>query len=343
MLRLLLTFCVLLLPILAGERTLSDMAGRTVTLPENVTRVVTIGGTPALNTFIFAMGKGETIKNGIGDSKLRRMPFWKHQAYFAPEIFTLPQVSSQPPQWIPDMEKLAAIPFDVGFVNDPVMAEQLTKKGFPVAVVNWQGADSIQKSMDFLAAVYNEPEHAVRYRAYYQNVLMRVAHAMKGYSGAKRSGLYLRLETLSLPMVTTANTVIQHAGGVASAAEIPVEHATINIEKLLTWNPDTLFVWSKKDQMAAYSDPKFANLKAVKNRNIHITPMGTHIWMHYTPEQPLAILWAAKKLYPERFETLNLKEETRAFYRTFMKKELTDEQVLGILRGIGGEVTTPLP
>ena len=49
------------------QRLVTDMAGRTVQLPEQINRVVTLGSLPVLNSFVFTMGEGRTLINGLAD------------------------------------------------------------------------------------------------------------------------------------------------------------------------------------------------------------------------------------------------------------------------------------
>ena len=46
-------------------RTVIDMAGRTVTLPAHIERVAAVGSVPVIHSFIFTMGKADTIVNGM--------------------------------------------------------------------------------------------------------------------------------------------------------------------------------------------------------------------------------------------------------------------------------------
>ena len=50
-----------------NTRSVKDMAGRTVELPRRIDRVVTLGSLPVLNSFVFTMGEGRTIVNGLAD------------------------------------------------------------------------------------------------------------------------------------------------------------------------------------------------------------------------------------------------------------------------------------
>ncbi|XPV69398.1 MAG: ABC transporter substrate-binding protein [Halarcobacter sp.] len=315
---------------LAKEKQIVDMANRTIIVPQKIENIVSVGGTPAINAFLFAFKKADIIQNGIENERLRKMPFWKHQQWFMPKLFELPQVSSNPPTWTPLFEKLALTKFDIALVNNPISAKNLENRAYKTAVINWHGENSIKNSMSFLGELFGMQEHAKEYINYYEKIENLVKDKTTNIKN-KKSALYLRLDNLSMPMVTTANTIFEKAGVDAASKHITKEHVSIDMEKLFVLNPDYLFVWGKKDLKLAYNNPKFKDLKAVKNKNVFAVPMGAHFWTHYTPEQVLTILWVAKKAYPEQFKDINMFDETKKFYKKFMGKELTSKQINEIL------------
>ena len=319
-------------PALFGDqnRTIMDMAGYEITIPDKIEGIVSIGGTPAINTFLFAFKKADIIKNGIQNSQLKRMPFWKHQQWFLPKLFEMPQVSSNPPSWTPDFEKLAQTKFDIAIVNDDLSAQMLKKRGYQVIVMNWQGDDSIRKSMIFLGELFDMQKYARNYIDYYDNIVETVKNRTKNIK-KKKSALFLRADNLMIPMVSTSNDIFKKAGGISASEGIKKEHALINMEKLFMMNPDYLFVWGKGNIKLLYSDPKFKDLKAVQNHNVYAVPMGAFFWTNYTPEQPLCILWAAKKMYPQRFKDIDMQKEAQDFYEKFMGMELSKEQIQEVL------------
>jgi iron complex transport system substrate-binding protein len=313
-----------------ADHTIKDMAQREVSVSENIHGIVSVGGTPAINAFLFAFKKGNIIHNGIENDRLQKMPFWRHQMWFMPKLFSLPQVSTNPPTWTPLFEKLAKTQFDIALVNNPTTASLIEKKGFKAAVINWHGKNNIQKSMSFLGELFNMQYHAKAYNEYYDKVVKKIFQKTDGLK-KKKSALYIRLNNLMMPMVTTANSVFEKAGAVAAASKIKKEHVSIDMEKLFVLDPDYLFVWGKKDLQLAYKNPKFRNLKAVKNKHVYAVPMGAHFWTHYTPEQILCIQWVAKKIYPELFADLDMEKEAKGFYKKFMGVELSKNQIQKIL------------
>lgn len=306
------------------------MANREVIVPDQITGIVSVGGTPAINAFLFAFKKGNIIHNGVENERLSKMPFWKHQEWFLPKLFSMPQVSSNPPTWTPNFEKLAQTQFDIALVNNPLTAAVVEKKGYKAAVINWQGENNIQRSMTFLGQLFNMQSHALDYNNYYEGIVQLIKDRTSQIKD-KKSALYLRVSNLSMPMVTTANAIFEKAGGISVSSHLTKEHLSIDMEKLFVLNPDYLFVWGKKDVKMALHNPKFKDLKAVKNKQVYSVPMGAHFWTHYTPEQALCILWVAKKMYPELFKDVDMKKETQKFYEKFMGTKLSENQLNQIL------------
>lgn len=312
-------------------RTVTDMAGRQVRVPPEIRRVVTAGGTPAINAFLVALGRSGLIVNGLPQPMRGR---WKLQQLFVPAA-NGPVVSGMGPSWTPDLEALRALPHDLVLVDNEQTARMLERRGFTTFCLLWKGPDSVPATMRVLGDLLNRREQAAAYERYYQKNLERVRAEVGALPAEQRPrALFCRLEPLSLPMVSTARMLIERSGGrYAAVGTLPADHATITLETLLVWNPDLLFVWSPEDVTRAYTDQRFASLRAVKQRRVFAVPMGLHLWSNYTPEQAPGILWMAKMLYPDRFQQLSPSDETMAFYRQFCSKQLSNQQISTILLG----------
>jgi iron complex transport system substrate-binding protein len=74
------------------------------------------------------------------------------------------------------------------------------------------------------------------------------------------------------------------------------------------------------------ANPKLKKLKAVTTGCVYPCPIGAFWWDRPSPEAILGILWLSKKLYPEVLADIDLKDESRIFYREFYGHELTDPE-----------------
>jgi iron complex transport system substrate-binding protein len=308
-------------------KTIIDMTGRSVEIPASVNKVVTAGGTPAVNAFLFALGCGDTIQNGMPGYMSGKN--WKFQSVFAPKIATEPVVSNGGPSWDVNTETLSALTYDVVFVVNKISADNLVKKGFPVVVLYWDSPESIKNTMTLLGNIMGKEDIARDYNRYYDDTLKSVAKRVSNVK-VKPKALYLNYTNLSLPMTSTATWVIENACGI-NVAKGQKDHAPVNIEQLLAWNPDYLFVWNKNEIDAIYKDQRFTSMNAVKNKKVFVMPMGAHVWSHYTPEQPLAVLWAAEIFFPDTFKDTSIRKVVYAFYGRFFNYKLSEDQITQIL------------
>jgi iron complex transport system substrate-binding protein len=307
------------------------MEQRVIKLDKEVDGVVVIGAIPAIHSFLFAMDRVDSIKSGIKDYNPKSFSVWKNQTFFFKNIFNLPQVSSNPSNWGPDFEVLLPMEFDVAIVSSPVMAEKLEDKGIKTIIINWNKPDSVKNTMKFFGELFQDNERVEKYLSYYDKKMHLIESQIKNSNVKKKKAIYLGLKSMTIPMVSTANVLLQKAGAITPTEDLAIENAALNVEKLLVWNPDVIFVWGKDDVAIAMNDIRFQNLTAVKNKEVYVVPIGAHMWAHYTPEQPLAALWCAQKLYPENFKHINIFKEAKGFYKEFMNTELTDAQLDSIL------------
>lgn len=313
-------------------RQVTDGCGRTVELPDTITRVVTAGGTPSFNAFLCALGKGDTIVNGLPQGLHGRQ--WQFQTVFAPQVATAPVVAAMGPDWTPDLEALQALPNDLVLVASRNTADRLAGLGFRAYCLNWRDADAVFTTLDRLGDVMDVKPRAEAIKAAFTANLERVAKATADIAPDKRvKAIYIRAGTMMIPMVSTARFLIEKAGGrYAAPADLSLEHPRIGYEQLLAWNPDVLLVFSPREVKQVLADPRLTGLSAVRRKAVYAVPFGMHGFTHFTPEQALAVLWMGKTLYPERFADLDLVAATKAFYARFFGQEPTDAQVREILR-----------
>ncbi len=313
----------------AAERTVTDMAGRRVALPAKIERVVTLGSLPVLNSFVYAMGEGRTIVNGLADFARAH---WKYQTVFAPNIAGKPVM--QQPNREPNVEAIMLARPDVVLTMHRESVEPLASRGLAVIFLAWREPEDVKACMTVLGEVFGKPERAVRYQRYFDDTLARVSAALQPVKPEARPRvLYFQPSTLTQPRLI-AEWWIPAAGGISVTDDgRTAESRTFSLEQLLLWDPDILIVTEPKDVALVGADRVFRQLKAVKSGKVHVVPVGAHTWSNRTSEQPRTVLWAAETFHPGRVAGLDLGAETRAFYRGFFDHDLPDAAIAEILSG----------
>ena len=310
-------------------RQVTDMARRSVALPARIARVVTLGSLPVVNSFVFAMGEGARIVNGLADFA---RPHWKYQTVFAPQMAGQPTL--QQPSREPNVEALLQARPDVVLTMHRDSVDRLAALGIPVIYLAWREPEDVKACMTLLGQVFAKPEVAERYVKFFDASLARVRDGLRGLSPEQRPKvLYLQPDTLSQPRLI-AEWWIPAAGGASVTDDgRKTETRSFSFEQVLLWDPDVMFLSSPEALQQVRQDRAYAALKAVRYGQLYVVPVGAHTWSNRTSEQPLTVLWAAKTLHPARFAALNMTDEAQRFYRDFFGHTLAPAQLAEILSG----------
>ncbi len=313
----------------AQGRTVVDMADRKVTLPAKIERTVTLGSLPVVNSFVYAMGEGRTIVNGLADFARAH---WKYQTVFAPNIAGQPTM--QQPNREPNVEAILLAKPDVVLTMHRESVGPLESRGVPTIFLSWQEPEDVKRCMAVMGEAYGKPDRAAAYQRYFDETIARVAKALAPIEASKRpTVLYFQPSTLTQPRLI-AEWWIPAAGGISVTSDgRTAESKTFSLEQLIAWDPDILIVTEPKDVQLVNADRVFKTLKAVRNGKVYVVPVGAHTWSNRTAEQPLTVLWAAETFHPGRVAGPNLAAETSSFYRRFFDHELPDAAVTEILSG----------
>ncbi len=310
---------------------ITDMANRTVMIPAHVNKVVTVGSVPVINSFVEAMGKGNTIANGLPGSFIKQGR-WKYQYVFAPQITN--ETSMQDANNAPNVEEIAKIDPDVVFTMDMSTVKQLENTNIPVVYLSWTNPEDVKNLMKLMGQIFNDSARADRYVQYFDAKVNQINDSVSSIPMSKRPKvLFCSPKTMTVPH-KICEWWIQEAGGIpVSANNRTTENYQFDMEQLLKWNPDIIIVTNPDEVTYMYNDTRFANINAVKNKKVYTTPVGAHVWGHRTIETPLMVEWAATKFYPHKFTNVKIANDATSFYQQFFGITLTPDQIKEILNG----------
>lgn len=312
-------------------RTVTDMAGREVTIPAKIESVVTLGSVPPLNSLVFVLGESGAIVNGLPDEYLRS-PRWKYQTTFAPQLATQPVM--QAPDRSPQLEELLAADPDVVLTTYQTNIEPLESRGIPVIFIAWQDPDDVKAAVTLLGEVFNKQDVAADYIDYFDRTIARVEEVTREIPESERPRvIYMNLKDMTQPHLIAEWWITTAGGNSVTNDGRTSESLGFSAEQLIAWDPEIMIISSKDDVGTVYDDSRFATIAAVQNERVMLAPIGSHNWANRTIENPLTVLWAAKTFYPDRFADIDLVQEVRDFYSHFFHHEITVEQAEEILSG----------
>lgn len=319
----------LLLATAAQAREITDMTGRTVTVPDQVDTVITLGSVPVINSFVEASGNAGKIVSGLPE-RFARSGRWNMQYAFAPQIRDAPDL--QDADYAPVIEKILVLNPDVALTFDQATTDLLDANGVTTVMLRVQTPDQAKDAVTLLGEILGTPEAGPRYAAFFDATLAGVAQKLAAVPEGKRPRvLYISPKAMTQPHLIAEWWM--KAGGARSVTDDgrTTETLSLTTEVVLGADPDVVIVADPKDVAVLHEDANLSQLRAVKEGRILVTPVGAHIWGNRTAEQPLTVLWMATNLYPDLFPEAELRATVRGFYRDFFGAELSDQQVAAIL------------
>ncbi|MFA7083051.1 MAG: ABC transporter substrate-binding protein [Arcobacteraceae bacterium] len=312
------------LAIQINARTITDMANRTVTIDEKISKVATVGSIPVINSFIFAVGKGDTIVSGLNFAKKST---WKYQQIFQPSLINNVEIQGVAREIL--IEPMINLAPQIVFTMDFATVELLEKNNIPVVFLKWKNAEDIREVISLMGEIYNEKDVALNYIEYFKNSMDKIEKNLT--VEVKPKVLFANLGTLDTPHLI-AEWWIDKAGGISVTNNGRTnEKFTFSHEQVIAWNPDILIVETPKDLKIAYEDSRFSTINAVKNRQVFVAPVAAHKWSNRTSELPLMVLWAANIFHKNIQNAFPIEKEMKYFYDTFYKYKINESEIKEIL------------
>ena len=321
------------------EREITDMAGRTMTVPLEIESVFSTG--PAAAIYLYTL---------VPDKLLG----WNYALNDIEKSIILEQYHDLPNFGQGDAVNYEAviaagptIALNVTSINDgsidasDALAEQL---GVPVVMVSSDLLDA-PAVYRFMGKLFGVEEQAEALAAYAEETFNAISsldipdeEKVRIYYGNGEDSL----ETA--PAGSSHGQIIDLVNAV-NVADLELgdgSRVQISAEQLLAWDPDVIIVNGepKADMTgsaaaeAILADPLFATLKAVQNGAVYGTPNAPFSWVDRPPgpNRIVGMRWLSGLIYPEYLD-YDVDEAVREFFQLFYHVELTDEQLTQLYNG----------
>lgn len=312
-------------------RSVQDIEGRTVELPDRVARVADLW--PANNQVVLMLGGADKLVGTA--STLHNLP-WFAKVY--PRIKNVPALSNG--QTV-QLEALLAARPDVVLVSNAPMQQQIQNAGMKVVRVGFQDFDGLKKTVRITAAVLggNAPKTAESYIAELDGNIRFVSARLKGLPEQAKPKVLHITGAQNLTSIDGGRSIIGEwvrlAGG-RNALPDAANLSKVNMEDIVKANPDVIIIGGRNAApgiAAIKQNPAWQGIAAVKNGRIYANPIGTFGWSRYGTEEALQLLWAAKLLHPSRFNDVDIPAKTQAFYRKYYRYALSRADAERIVNG----------
>ncbi|HEY1845876.1 MAG TPA: ABC transporter substrate-binding protein [Buttiauxella sp.] len=291
---------------------------------------------PAQNTIITMLGYGDNI---VGTSLIaRQIPLLRQSL---PRIKDVPIVSVNSGHEL-NPEQIIALGTQMLFVPQNMNVPQpdmLRQAGVRVLAFEANSMRALTARVQQTAAVLgpDAQKKAQDYQRYFDRNVALVASHLKDLPADRRIAVY---HSMGNPLVTSGRPSLNQdwmdLAGADNVAENwfvhkPNRSGEVALERVVAANPAVIVAMNRRDAREILSSPQWAGVDAVIHHRVYVNPKGMFWWCRETSEEALQFLWLAKTLYPDRFADIDMRKETREFYRQFFGIALTDEQLSAVL------------
>ncbi len=316
---------------------ITDMAGRTVTIPAEV------------NSVYCAVPTGEAMVSTLAPTKLVgwvNEPTDATLEYLPEELASLPVIGGWMGQSVTaNLEDIIALDPDVivymatdsSLGSDETPDEIQENTGIPVVCVS-SALERTPEVYRTLGPWIGEEERGEELASWYEDKLAEMTELIESVPEDELPTVYYAENSDGLatdPTGSTHTEVIDfcRAINVADVEMLSGQGRTeVSIEQVIGWDPEIILCHSgfllAED---IYADEQWADIQAVQNERVYTTPAIPFNWFDRPPNvmRVLGIEWFANICYPDL--GIDVEQDVRDFFELFYLVDLTDEQLEDLL------------
>ena len=329
--------CLLILPPAAQARVIVDMSGKTVTIPDSISKVVAVS--PPGTYLLYAIDP--MMIGGLN------FPLWENERkYTIKEYGRLPVIGGLAGQGRTlNREVLLQVKPDFivywAWKDDATsrkFQESLASLHFPLVSVRLDSIDYYPDALRFLADIVNRKNRGETLYSYAMNTLTEAKAIAASIPDDQKTTVYYAEGTDGL---STEQGGSVHAELIPLAGGINVHKGEqldrygmekISMEQLLLYDPEVILVKEKAFFDTVYTEPRWRNLRAVREQHVYLIPFKPFNWFDRPPSfmRLLGVKWLLAALHPDLCP-IDMMAETKAFYKLFLGVSLSDKDVREVL------------
>lgn len=286
-------FCLVLLPpeVLPAGKSVTDLLGRQVTVPEKPERIIALA--PSVTEIVFAIGSEDKL---VGVTMFSDFPEGAN---------SLPKVGSYVHL---DLEKIVSLNPDLCIAvkdgNPKHVIDRLESLGIPVFAVNPMNLGSVMETISTIGGLINAEKQAA---VVVGDMRKRVAFVQSAIGDITvRSRVFFQIgidPIVSAGSDTFIDELISMAGGVNLAAG-KTPYPRFSKEQVLNLAPDVIIITSMA-RHAVFEEVKadwnqWPGMPAVQHNRIFL--QESNIYDRPTPRLVTGLETLARLLYPDRFK-----------------------------------------
>lgn len=323
-------------------RTATDSAGRSVRLPDKITRIMAAG--PPASVAVYCLAPEAMV--GWQNS-----PRAEEKRYLLRSVRDLPEfgrltgrgdtanvevVLKAKPDLIVDFGSVT--PTYISLAN----ATQ-ERTGVPYLLVDGR-FETTPASLRLLGNICGVGERGEALALYAEALFARIDAALAKIPDSERPRVYLARgpEGLETGLKGSINTeIIERAGGrnVADAQDGRRGIANVSPEQILLWDPEIIVTWDRNffDKATSRPDPLWSSVKAIAQKRVYLSPTLPYGWIDRPPSlnRLIGLAWLANIFHGTKIP-FDIASDTRAFYKLFYQVDVGDEDLRTLIAWADG-------
>ncbi|MBA4390970.1 MAG: ABC transporter substrate-binding protein [Syntrophus sp. (in: bacteria)] len=321
----------------AQAREITDMAGRTVILPDSVRKVYTPSpyGSYIMYSIDPSMLSGLNLPIKDEDKK-----------YFPKEVANLPVIGSIGGQGqAANIEVLLKAKPDLLIMWSAKKSAVSEKSEESIKKLNipfvYAVAESLSDYPDvylFLGKALKREERTKKLSNYSRKTLEEVKGVVSRVPAEKRPSVYYAegMDGLSTECNDSIHVEILSLTGDKDVHRCHTSNhkgfEKVSLEQVILYKPDVIIAQEKVFFDKVFKDPAWQHVKAVKEGRVYLIPKHPFNWFDRPPSfmRILGLKWLTNVLYPGEYK-IDIVKDARDFYRLFLGVELSKDEMKGVI------------
>jgi iron complex transport system substrate-binding protein len=324
----------------AFARSVTDSSGRTVEIPDTITRVFAAG--PPASTLLYVLAPQDMIG-------WVRAPRDNEKPFLLPATRDLPELGRLTGRGDTlNLEKLIAakpdLIIDFGTISDTYksLADRVqTQTGIPYLLIDGR-FENTAKALRLLGDILGVKDRAEVLALASEQTLAQVDAVLAKIPADKRPRVYLARgpEGLESGSRGSINTEIIERVGATNVVEGLREKGgivTVSPEQLAAWAPDTVVTLDSRFRDSVAQKPEWKPVPAVASGRIFLAPSLPYGFIDSPPSlnRIIGLSWLLHAFYPDQAPG-TFREQVRSFYHLFYQVEVSDADLDKLLDHSGG-------
>jgi len=341
MIRFLLALIAALIVAGAAEgRTVTDSAGRSVTIPDRIERVFAAG--PPTSVVIYMLAP-HTLLGWPRSLRREERPYIAEPYRDLPETGRLTGRGGEANiEYVIKLKPDLIVDFGSVTQTYRSLADRVQEQtGIPYVLIDGR-LEATPASLRLLGDILGVGPRGAELARYVEATFAEIETALAGVSEKERPRVYLARgpDGLETGLKGSINTeIIERAGGI-NVADTDDERKGLvraSIEQVIVADPDTIITWEPENYALMLVEPLWSGIDAVKRGRVYLSPTAPFGWIDRPPSinRVMGLKWLSRVFYPHRF-TDDIRSLTREFYRLFYAVDLSEDELEGLIQWAQG-------